>query len=73
MLESGRRRETAECDGPRWNGAPRPGPLVYPSAMEDLDRRLVGLLLADGRMSYTDLGKATGLSTSAVHQRGCWL
>src|SRR5690606_19141135 len=23
----------------------------------------------DGRMSYTDLGKATGLSTSAVHQR----
>ena len=43
--------------------------LVYPSAMEELDRRLVGLLLADGRMSYTDLGKATGLSTSAVHQR----
>ena len=37
--------------------------------MEELDRRLVGLLLADGRMSYTDLGKATGLSTSAVHQR----
>ena len=27
------------------------------------------LLAADGRMSYTDLGKATGLSTSAVHQR----
>lgn len=37
--------------------------------MEDLDRRLVGLLLADGRMSFTDLGRATGLSTSAVHQR----
>ncbi|MGO4360179.1 Lrp/AsnC family transcriptional regulator [Terrabacter sp. 2TAF16] len=37
--------------------------------MEDLDRRLVGLLLTDGRMSYTDLGRATGLSTSAVHQR----
>ena len=29
----------------------------------------VDLLMADGRMSYTDLGKATGLSTSAVHQR----
>jgi len=29
----------------------------------------VQLLVADGRMSYTDLGKATGLSTSAVHQR----
>src|SRR4051794_34093928 len=37
--------------------------------MERLDRRLVDLLVADGRMSYTDLGKATGLSTSAVHQR----
>ncbi|HEU5144874.1 MAG TPA: Lrp/AsnC family transcriptional regulator [Dermatophilaceae bacterium] len=37
--------------------------------MEDLDRRLVELLLSDGRMSYTDLGRATGLSTSAAHQR----
>ena len=37
--------------------------------MEDLDRRIVSLLRSDGRMSYTDLGKAMGLSTSAVHQR----
>ncbi|KRV50483.1 AsnC family transcriptional regulator [Wenjunlia vitaminophila] len=37
--------------------------------MEDLDRQIVRLLLADGRMSYTDLGRSTGLSTSAVHQR----
>lgn len=37
--------------------------------MEDLDRQIVRLLLTDGRMSYTDLGRATGLSTSAVHQR----
>jgi Lrp/AsnC family leucine-responsive transcriptional regulator len=37
--------------------------------VEKLDRRLVDLLTADGRMSFTDLGKATGLSTSAVHQR----
>jgi len=37
--------------------------------MEDLDREILRLLLADGRMSYTDLGKETGLSTSAVHQR----
>ncbi|NYI04265.1 Lrp/AsnC family transcriptional regulator [Allostreptomyces psammosilenae] len=37
--------------------------------MEDLDRMIVQLLLDDGRMSYTDLGRATGLSTSAVHQR----
>lgn len=39
------------------------------SGVEDLDRRIVALLARDGRMSYTDLGKATGLSTSAVHQR----
>jgi Lrp/AsnC family leucine-responsive transcriptional regulator len=37
--------------------------------VEDLDRAIVRLLAVDGRMSYTDLGKATGLSTSAVHQR----
>ncbi len=37
--------------------------------MEEIDRRIVALLVRDGRMSYTDLGKATGLSTSAVHQR----
>jgi Lrp/AsnC family leucine-responsive transcriptional regulator len=37
--------------------------------VEDLDRRIVDLLRSDGRMSYTDLGKAMGLSTSAVHQR----
>ncbi|QKE84755.1 Lrp/AsnC family transcriptional regulator [Arthrobacter sp. NEB 688] len=37
--------------------------------MEDLDRRIVDLLTEDGRTSYTDLGKALGMSTSAVHQR----
>lgn len=37
--------------------------------LEEIDRRIVALLAQDGRMSYTDLGKATGLSTSAVHQR----
>ena len=37
--------------------------------MEDIDRRLLSLLATDGRMSFTDLGKQTGLSTSAVHHR----
>ncbi|HEY7044687.1 MAG TPA: Lrp/AsnC family transcriptional regulator [Nocardioidaceae bacterium] len=37
--------------------------------MEDVDRLICRLLAADGRMSFTDLGKAAGLSTSAVHQR----
>ncbi|MBA2574538.1 MAG: Lrp/AsnC family transcriptional regulator [Actinomycetota bacterium] len=37
--------------------------------MQAVDRLICQLLAADGRMSYTDLGKETGLSTSAVHQR----
>ncbi|GAA8847383.1 Lrp/AsnC family transcriptional regulator [Helicobacter pylori] len=37
--------------------------------MEAADRRIIELLRQDGRTSYTDLGKAIGLSTSAVHQR----
>jgi len=37
--------------------------------VEELDQRILTLLADDGRMSFTDLGKATGLSTSAVHQR----
>ena len=37
--------------------------------MEDTDRQILRLLAEDGRMSFTDLGRATGLSTSAVHQR----
>ncbi|MDX6297905.1 MAG: Lrp/AsnC family transcriptional regulator, leucine-responsive regulatory protein [Nocardioidaceae bacterium] len=37
--------------------------------MEDVDATICRLLAADGRMSFTELGKRTGLSTSAVHQR----
>src|SRR4051794_25837314 len=37
--------------------------------LESTDRKILELLARDGRMSFTDLGKATGLSTSAVHQR----
>ncbi len=39
------------------------------SPVEKTDRQILSLLAADGRMSFTDLGRATGLSTSAVHQR----
>ena len=42
---------------------------VNASDVEQKDRQILQLLAHDGRMSYTDLGKATGLSTSAVHQR----
>lgn len=36
---------------------------------DTVDRQLLRLLVDDGRRSYTDLAKDTGLSTSAVHQR----
>ena len=37
--------------------------------LDDLDRQLLSLLVEDGRRSYADLARDTGLSTSAVHQR----
>ncbi|HEX3706224.1 MAG TPA: Lrp/AsnC family transcriptional regulator [Mycobacteriales bacterium] len=37
--------------------------------MEDVDRAIVRLLTEDGRRSFTDLSRETGLSVSAVHQR----
>jgi len=39
------------------------------SFMEHLDQHILALLTRDGRMSYTDIGRATGLSTSAAQQR----
>lgn len=40
-----------------------------PGELDDLDTALLRLLATDGRRSYTDLARDTGLSTSAVHQR----
>ncbi|MGO0577871.1 Lrp/AsnC family transcriptional regulator [Ornithinimicrobium panacihumi] len=37
--------------------------------MEPLDRHIVSVLAQDGRISFADLGRQVGLSTSAVHQR----
>lgn len=37
--------------------------------MESIDRQILELLSRDGRMSYTDLGRETGLSPSAAQQR----
>ena len=37
--------------------------------MESTDRHILSLLSKDGRMSYTDIGRETGLSTSAAQQR----
>lgn len=37
--------------------------------MESIDRQILSFLAVEGRMSYTDIGKKTGLSTSAAQQR----
>jgi Lrp/AsnC family transcriptional regulator, leucine-responsive regulatory protein len=37
--------------------------------VEEIDRRIVSLLSRNGRMSFTELARQTGLSVSAVHQR----
>ena len=38
-------------------------------SMEHIDQQILALLARDGRMSYTEIGRATGLSTSAAQQR----
>ena len=37
--------------------------------MDDIDRKLVGLLAIDSRRALAELGAAVGLSTSAVNER----
>src|SRR3954447_4041083 len=37
--------------------------------VDDIDRRLVGLLVADARASYAELARAVGLSAPSVHDR----
>src|SRR6185436_1391483 len=70
-----RRVEQHQAAGLRAGHAPHPAmPDRYPHRVtqpdvEGTDQKILELLARDGRMSFTDLGKATGLSTSAVHQR----
>jgi Lrp/AsnC family leucine-responsive transcriptional regulator len=37
--------------------------------VEDIDRKILGLLCRDGRISFTELARQAGLSVSATHQR----
>ena len=37
--------------------------------MEEINRKILALLVADGRMSFTELARQTGLSVSAAQQR----
>lgn len=39
------------------------------SVLEPLDRHIVQVMAEEGRISFADLGRRVGLSTSAVHQR----
>jgi Lrp/AsnC family leucine-responsive transcriptional regulator len=41
----------------------------YVYRVEEIDRKILLLLTDDGRMSFTDLARQTGLSVSATHQR----
>lgn len=45
-----------------------PGP-YHPTAIDEVDRRLIALLQHDGRASFADLGAEVGLSTSAARTR----
>jgi Lrp/AsnC family leucine-responsive transcriptional regulator len=48
----------------------RAGTCANLSTVEDpIDLAIIRLLADDGRMSFADLARETGLSTSAVHQR----
>ena len=51
---------------PAEPGGPAGGPAA---GSADVDRALLAALARDGRASFTDLAKDTGLSVSAVHQR----
>jgi Lrp/AsnC family transcriptional regulator, leucine-responsive regulatory protein len=37
--------------------------------VEEIDRKILGLLCRDGRISFTELSRQAGLSVSATHQR----
>jgi len=45
------------------------GPAGYRIRVEETNRTIVALLARDGRMSFTELARRTGLSVSAAQQR----
>lgn len=42
---------------------------MYIKGIDEIDNRIVNLLLDDGRMSYSDIGEKVGLSRTAVKTR----
>src|SRR6201995_1732267 len=47
---------------------PRGGPIATP-ALDEISKRIIEQLQADGRRSYAAIGKVVGLSEAAVRQR----
>lgn len=43
--------------------------MMAPVALDDVAKKIIALLQADGRMSYAAIGKDVGLSEAAVRQR----
>jgi Lrp/AsnC family leucine-responsive transcriptional regulator len=52
-----------------WRTACATGPGGYRIQVEETNRTIVALLARDGRMSFTELARRTGLSVSAAQQR----
>src|SRR5580704_16373782 len=55
------------CD--RMAHGPRGGSPVVTPALDEISKRIIEQLQADGRQSYAAIGKAVGLSEAAVRQR----
>lgn len=51
------------------NRSPRPGRSAPDTRLDDVAKRIIELLQADGRQSYAAIAKAVGLSEAAVRQR----
>lgn len=51
-----------ETDDLQPNGRP-------PRPLDSFDRRILGALTKDARLTYADIGQAAGLSAPAVHER----
>ena len=49
-----------------WQDRGVPG---RPAAFDELDERIVAVLVGDARASYADIGATVGLSASAVKRR----
>jgi Lrp/AsnC family leucine-responsive transcriptional regulator len=64
-----RRAPTPRCGAAGRNAVRACGTNGYGDGVEEIDRKILLLLARDGRMSFTDLARQTGLSVSATHQR----